>query len=212
MPPIPRRRKRPILQWARRLLFALSVVSLGYVVYSLLDARIFQAYESWRFSRASENSPAAPSVEPTILPVSSPPVPANAAVASGSVLGRLEISRIGISVIIAEGTDGRTLRRAVGHIPGTALPGEPGNIGISGHRDTFFRPLRNIRQDDEIILATLNGSDRYRVDTIQVVGPEDIEVLESTSGSVLTLVTCYPFYFVGPAPQRFIVRAHLAKH
>jgi sortase A len=100
------------------------------------------------------------------------------------------------------------LRRAVGHIPGTALPSEHGNVGISGHRDTFFRPLRNIRQDDEITLATLNGAYRYRVDTIQVVGPEDIKVLDSTTESMLTLVTCYPFYFVGPAPQRFIVRAH----
>jgi sortase A len=142
-----------------------------------------------------------------MLPVSSKVEP-RSGVARGSVLGRLEISRIGISVIIAEGTDGRTLRRAVGHIPGTALPSEQGNVGISGHRDTFFRPLRNIRQDDEITLATLNGAYRYRVDTIKVVGPEEIEVLDSTTESMLTLVTCYPFYFVGPAPQRFIVRAH----
>ena len=208
MPPIPRRRKRPVLQWTRRLFLVLGLALLGYVGYSLLDARTFQLYENWRFSRAIENSPAAPSGVAKLLPVSSAPVAPKAAVARGSVLGRLEISRIGISVIIAEGTDGRTLRRAAGHIPGTALPGEQGNIAISGHRDTFFRPLRNIRPDDEITLATLNGSYSYRVDTIQVVEPDHMEVLDSTTESVLTLVTCYPFYFVGPAPQRFIVRAH----
>ena len=208
MPPIPRRRKRPVLQWTRRLFLVLGLALLGYVGYSLLDARTFQLYENWRFSRAIENSPAAPSPHAKFLPVSSAPVAPKAAVARGSVLGRLEISRIGISVIIAEGTDGRTLRRAAGHIPGTALPGEQGNIAISGHRDTFFRPLRNIRPDDEITLTTLNGSYSYRVDTIQVVEPDYTEVLDSTTESVLTLVTCYPFYFVGPAPQRFIVRAH----
>jgi sortase A len=109
--------------------------------------------------------------------------------------------------MILEGTDARTLRRAVGHIPGTAFPGQPGNVAIAGHRDTFFRALRNVRLDDEIILATLDGSYRYRVDSIKVVGPEDTKVLDHSSNDILTLVTCYPFYFVGPAPRRFIVRA-----
>jgi sortase A len=124
-------------------------------------------------------------------------------------LGRIEISSIGLTAMIREGTDARTLRRAVGHIPGTPLPGQPGNVAITGHRDTFFRPLRNIRKDDEIKLTTLNGSYRYRVDSIQVVEPEDTEVLADSDDAVLTLVTCYPFYFVGPAPNRFIVRAHM---
>jgi len=110
--------------------------------------------------------------------------------------------------MIMEGTDGRTLRRAVGHIRGTPLPGEQGNVAIAGHRDTFFRPLRNILQDDEITLTTLNGSYRYLVDSTQVVPPEDTQVLDNSDDTTLTLVTCYPFYFVGPAPKRFIVRAH----
>jgi len=110
--------------------------------------------------------------------------------------------------MIAEGTDGKTLRRAVGHIPGTALPGQQGNIAIAGHRDTFFRGLRNIHKDGEITLTTLDGSYLYRVDFTQVVQPEDIAVLDHSDDAILTLVTCYPFYFVGPAPKRFIVRAH----
>ena len=128
--------------------------------------------------------------------------------ALGSVLGRLEIGRIGIAAMIVEGTNGRTLRRAVGHVPGTALPGERGNIAITGHRDTFFRALRNIREGDEVTLTTLNGAYHYRIDSMKVVGAEDTEVLNHSDESILTLVTCYPFYFVGPAPKRFIVRAH----
>lgn len=126
----------------------------------------------------------------------------------GTVLGRIEISTIGLSAIILEGTDARTLRRAVGHIPGTPLPGQQGNVAITGHRDTFFRPLLNIRKDDEIRLTTLSGSYRYLVDSIKVVDPEDMQVLDKSDDAILTLVTCYPFYFVGPAPNRFVVRAH----
>lgn len=124
-------------------------------------------------------------------------------------MGRIDISTIGLTAMILEGTDARTLRRAVGHIPGTPLPGQQGNVAITGHRDTFFRPLHNIRKDDEITLTTLNGSYRYRVDSTEVVEPEDTEVLADSDDAVLTLVTCYPFYFVGPAPKRFIVRAHM---
>lgn len=106
-----------------------------------------------------------------------------------------------------EGTDNRTLRHAVGHVPRTALPGQQGNVAIAGHRDTFFRGLRNVRLDDEITLTASNGTHRYRVDSMLVVEPREVWVLEDTGEAILTLVTCYPFNFVGPAPQRFIVRA-----
>jgi sortase A len=129
-------------------------------------------------------------------------------VPEGSSLGLIEIRSIGLSAMIAEGDNGRILRRAVGHITGSALPGQQGNVVIAGHRDTFFRPLRNIHMDDEITLTTLNGTYRYRVDSIQVVEPEDTEVLDRSDDAILTLVTCYPFYYVGPAPKRFVVRAH----
>jgi sortase A len=130
-------------------------------------------------------------------------MPATAA----GLIGRLDISRLGLSVIVIEGVRAATLRRAVGHIPGTALPGQPGNVAISGHRDTFFRPLRNIRRDDMVTLTTLLGEFRYRVVSTSIVRPDNIAVLAPTENQILTLVTCYPFYFVGPAPSRFIVRA-----
>ncbi len=123
------------------------------------------------------------------------------------LIGRIDIERLGISVIVIEGSSPSILRRAAGHIEGTALPGQPGNVGISAHRDTFFRPLRNIRENDVITLTTPNGEYRYRVVSTQVVNPRDIAVLSPDGDQVLTLVTCYPFYFVGPAPKRFIVRA-----
>jgi len=130
----------------------------------------------------------------------------------GSPLGRIEISSIGLVAMILEGTDDRTLRRAIGHIPGTPLPGRSGNVAIAGHRDTFFRPLRTIRKDDEITLATLNGFYRYRVDSIRVVEPEETHVLDDSDDAILTLVTCYPFNLVGAAPKRFVVRARRVVH
>ena len=122
-------------------------------------------------------------------------------------MGRLEIPRLGMSVVLTEGTEGATLRHAAGHIFGTALPGRAGNVGIAGHRDTLFRPLRNIRQDDLIMLTTLQGEYRYRVVSTKIVSPSDVAVLKSDEHEILTLVTCHPFYFVGLAPNRFIVRA-----
>lgn len=129
----------------------------------------------------------------------------------GSILGRLEIPRLGLSAIIREGEDPRTLRLAVGHLPGTAWPGHPGNAAIAGHRDTFFRTLRHIEEHDEILVTTSSGVYRYMVVSTRIVYPDNVSVLKSTRQSVLTLVTCYPFVYVGSAPQRFIVRALLAE-
>ena len=114
---------------------------------------------------------------------------------------------LGVSVVVLEGDSAAVLRHAAGHITGTALPGKTGNVGISAHRDTFFRPLRNVRQNEIITLTTLAGEYRYRVVSTKIVKPDNVGVLAQGVGEVLTLVTCYPFYFVGPAPSRFIVRA-----
>jgi len=124
------------------------------------------------------------------------------------VLGRLDIPRIGVSVAVLQGTGSRTLRLGVGHIESTSFPWDSGNIGIAGHRDTFFRPLRDIRKRDEIQLQTAEGLFHYQVDWIKVVTPDDVSVLAPSTESVLTLVTCYPFQFLGAAPKRLIVRAH----
>lgn len=133
--------------------------------------------------------------------------PASIALASPGSIGRLEIPRLGVSAAVAEGTSGKTLRRAVGHIAGTGFPGKPGNVGIAGHRDTFFRPLRNIRRNDIILLSTVSGEYRYEVMSTRIVSPSEVEVLAPSKTEILTLVTCYPFYMIGAAPDRFIVRA-----
>ncbi len=127
--------------------------------------------------------------------------------AAGSLVGRLEIRRLGLSAIVLEGSDSRTLSLGVGRIAETADPGQDGNVVLSGHRDTFFRPLRQIRTGDRVTLRTPLGSYRYVVEWTAVVDPSDIASLKATPDRSLTLVTCYPFRYVGPAPQRFIVRA-----
>jgi sortase A len=123
------------------------------------------------------------------------------------VLGRIEIPRIGVAAIVKEGGDEATLSRAVGLIPGSPRPGDAGNVVLAGHRDTFFRPLRRIRQHDRIRVVVPPHTYEYEVQSLRVVSPEETSVLESRGEEELTLVTCYPFRFVGPAPDRFIVSA-----
>jgi sortase A len=122
----------------------------------------------------------------------------------------LRIPRLGVEVPVLEGTDDLTMNRAAGHIAGTARPGEPGNVAIAGHRDGFFRPLKDIAAGDVIDLDRPDGQvDQYTVQGFQIVQPSDTSALTPTAGSTLTLVTCFPFRFVGSAPQRFVVRATL---
>jgi sortase A len=123
------------------------------------------------------------------------------------MIGLLEIPRLGVSAAVLEGDDGRTLSVAVGHLPDTALPWEEGNTALAGHRDTFFRPIEQIRVDDEIRLATRHGEFEYRVRRLAVVDPENVWVLDPSEHVGLTLITCYPFRYVGPAPKRYVVQA-----
>jgi sortase A len=125
-------------------------------------------------------------------------------------LGVLRISAINLEVPVLEGTDDLTLNRAVGHIEGTAAPGADGNVGIAGHRDGFFRGLKDIHVGDIMDFFTPTGNSRYVVDQIVIVPPDDVSVLAPRSRPTLTLVTCYPFYFVGSAPLRYIVRATIS--
>jgi len=188
----PRKSIRRILEWSRSALIAIAAGMLGYCGFVVADAWIFERQAIRVFDRVH--------LQPASL--AGPGVGA-----ISGLVGRMEIPRLGISVAISEGTDAFTLRRAAGHILGTALPGRSGNVGIAGHRDTLFRPLRNIRQNDVILLTTLQGEYRYRVVSTKVASPNDIAVLTPDGNEILTLVTCYPFYLVGPAPDRFIVRA-----
>jgi sortase A len=194
---IARERVRWILHGTQRLLFGGAFAMLAYCAFVLMDTWTFQNEEHRQLERVLAARQAASPTAPANLPS-----PTN-----GGLIGRLEIPRLGMSAIVMEGTSNTTLRRAVGHISGTALPGETGNVGVSAHRDTFFRPLRNIRQGDMVTFTTLQGEYRYRVVSTKVVSADDIAVLHPNGNEILTLITCHPFYFVGSAPDRFIVRA-----
>jgi sortase A len=185
---------RGILTWTQRALFVCGVLLLGYCGYALADAWMFQRREGRDLDRLLRDRQRAEGERPP-------------AIAADGLIGRIEIPRLLLSVIVSEGIDKTTLRRAVGHIPGTALPGQPGNVGLAGHRDTFFRPLKDLRIKDEVQISTLRGNFTYEVESLRVVEPENVGVLAQSAENVLTLVTCYPFYYFGPAPQRWIVRA-----
>ncbi|MBP7146821.1 MAG: class D sortase [Acidobacteria bacterium] len=186
------------LRWVRYALTAFGVVMLGTYAVIQLQAAVFQAWGNRLLERELE---AEPVVQGEIRPL--PPAP----LAKGDLLGRLTVARLDLSVIVVEGTDDDELRRAAGHLPASAVPGQPGNVAIAGHRDTFFRPLQEIRRNDVITMTTPHGTYSYRVDLIRIVDPEDVWVLADRAGPSLTLITCFPFYYVGHAPKRFIVHA-----
>ena len=181
---------RHVYRWLERALLAIAVLGLGWYGCVFLETRLYQ----FRQERVLEDRLA--SSADRSLPV-------------GSVIGRIEIPRLRFSAVIREGDDEHTLRLAVGHIPGTAVPGERGNAALAGHRDTFFRNLRRIKRDDEIRVTTSRGIQSYRVSMTRVVQPKDVWVLNATADPVQTLVTCYPFSYIGAAPDRFIVQARL---
>jgi sortase A len=185
-----------LLHWSQRLFFLTGILALTYVAFTLLDARLYQvsAKRSLEGQTQVENGH-----NESRLAL---------AVKKGDVLGRMDIPRLGMSIAILQGASSRMLRLGAGHIEGTSLPGEAGNSGIAGHRDTFFRELKDVRSNDQIELQTATGLLHYQVDWVKVVASDDISVLTPSSEAALTLVTCYPFYFVGPAPNRFVVHAH----
>ena len=194
----PRRRR---LEWLERALLVVAFMSLGYYSYVSAESYLYQAYENRELDKILASAPAA-----TAVPAAAP---ARRLPERGELIGRIEVPRLDVSAVVRAGSDARTLRLAVGHIPGTALPGDRGNVGLAGHRDTFFRRLRDIRPDDDIAVVTPEGTFTYRVQRTMIVDPKDVWVLDPTGTPTLTLVTCYPFSYIGSAPQRFIVRAEL---
>lgn len=184
----PGRRSASISRAGSYFFLAVGLLALGYAAYVVVDAHAYQAYEQSKFENVSRNEPPAPLVE-------------------GGVLGEIQVPRLHLKAIVVEGDSNTILRRAVGHIPETALPGEPGNVALAGHRDTFFRPLRNIRLGDSITLQTSNGAFQYLVESTEIVPATAVEILDATPRRTLTLITCFPFDYVGPAPKRYVVRA-----
>ena len=185
-------------------LAAASLLAFGYLAINFLGAWLYQTRETRHFVTEGNTVPGTPAVESQskATATASPKYPA-----AGSPVALLSIPRLALSTVVLEGAEERQLKLGPGHIPGTSLPGDGGNIGVAGHRDTFFRPLRHIKKDDTIRLATREKEFQYQVVSTKIVAPEDIQVLHPSEQETLTLVTCYPFDFVGPAPKRFIVRA-----
>jgi sortase A len=187
-------------RWLIRTAYYVSLLAgigaLGYVGYALLDTYTYQAVETATFEASEASAEPGPAVtEP---------------VADGRVIGEIELPRIGLKAIVVQGDSGKLLRRAVSHLPETALPGRAGNVALAGHRDGLFRPLRDVLPGDTITLRTPERDFQYEVEWTAVVPPSAVGVIQPTSERKLTLITCYPFYYLGAAPERFIVRAREA--
>jgi sortase A len=185
----PRRTTAAIFRVASYFFLALGILALCYAGYVVLDADAYQAYEQAKFEDVSPGQIPSPRL------------------VEGGVIGEIQVRRLHLKAIVVQGSSHTILRRAVGHIPETALPGEPGNVALAGHRDTFFRPLRNIRLGDAITFKTAAGDFQYVVESTAVVAASEVGVLASSDGRTLTLITCFPFDYIGSAPNRFVVHA-----
>jgi sortase A len=197
-----------------------AIAGLGWFAFVQANAYFYQEDQGRRLdAQLHRSAQEQVSSSPANLPVSAAttvankePLPITAArdyyAAPGDLIGRIEIPKLKISAVIVEGVDEGTLRNSVGHIPGTALPGEPGNIALAGHRDSFFRKIGSLHDGDQILLETVRGTFSYHVNHIGIVMPSDTTVLDPTDHPILTLVTCFPFRYIGPAPDRYIVTAH----
>jgi LPXTG-site transpeptidase (sortase) family protein len=219
-----------VLRFAQRLFLGLGFIMLAYAGGTVAYAELYQRYQAWKFEHqissveptktaANEQAPLQARREEQALhrPASRLDTTIDRTVAEsvdlseGDVIGKLEIPQIGLSVMVLQGVKEDTLRIAAGHVPGTPLPGADGNSAIAGHRDTFFRKLKRIRAGDRIQFLTVRGTAQYVVDSTEIVEPADTRVMESRGRPELTLISCYPFYFVGSAPHRFIVHANATK-
>jgi sortase A len=205
-PPAPRvgRRHARALLWTERLLLAAGAAMLLWCAVLVGDAAIAQ-----RTARSLLDATAL--AERSAAPLARPGPPdtrrRSPALHAGSPMASLSIPRLRLTAVVLEGSDAQTLRRGPGHLENTALPGAAGNAVIAGHRDSFFLPLRHVQRGDDIFVDTPNGLFRYRVTSFRVVRPRDLSVLAPTDTPVLTLITCYPFWVFGNAPDRFVVRA-----
>ena len=199
-------KKSSSLRWIERALLVIGILCLSVWAYAWIDAKYVQ-YEENRLLDQATTTAAETDALASFHEQEAAPKKRREPQPEGSLVGRVEIPRVGVSGIVLEGVEKKTLRRGVGRIPGTALPEDGGNVGLAAHRDSFFRGLKDIRKNDIITLKTLESTYYYRVDWTEIVLPEDTHVLEDTGVPELTLVTCYPFYYVGSAPKRFVVRA-----
>ena len=171
------------------LFLALGLVAFGYAGYVAIDASRRQSLARERLAHAP---PAVAAVPPLV---------------EGDPIGELRVDRLGLSTVVVQGESASSLRGAAGHLADTPLPGDPGNVVLAGHRDTVFRPLQGVRLGDILVLSTPHGVFRYQVESTVVVRPTDLHVLAASSSRTLTLITCFPFSYIGAAPNRFVIRA-----
>ena len=193
-----------VRRWASRALLALALICLAY--YSVVIVH------TWRYQRAAKAqveemvSIERPKAARTVVPDAATPLK------SGELIGRVDIPRLKLSAAVAEGDDDKTLGKAVGHLPDTPLPWQRrGNVALAAHRDGLFRKLENIRIGDDVRILTERGDYHYQVKKTHIVDPDDVWVIAPTETPTITLITCYPFSFVGNAPHRFIVQAELVE-
>lgn len=238
-PPVVTKQRGNALSMIRLILLLVGLCALAYYGYTIGDQYVYESYQNWAFEQNitgrahvtfedyvrehifGAKTAAVPSREQArpSAPVSVPrPV-------EGSILGRVEIARLNLAAVVREGVDAGVLSVAVGHVPSTALPGQAGNFAIAAHRDTLFRVLKDIHQGDLVSFQAPAGTYTYRVVATKIVRPTDVSVLQPDGGGLipqselvssegqpsklLTMITCYPFYYVGSAPKRFIVEAEL---
>lgn len=178
-----------IVRWMSYLLMIGGIAAVGYAASILAFGRTYQTLELRKFS----NVP---------VPITEPHLPV-----IGEAIGEIQIANVGLRAVIIQGDSAQVLRIGVGHLPETPMPGEPGNIALAGHRDSFFRSLRRVHTGDIITLRIDTGTFHYKVDSTTVVSSRDVGVLRPSGRNELTLVTCFPFNYVGAAPNRFIVHA-----
>ena len=226
-------RTRQARRRAANLLFLAGVLGVGLWVWANIRGAVYQSWANWAFEREklgqaatviqylrAEGEEAWDHVRAWcgLEPVPRLAVPLNQAsrvpswvpaIGDGDLIGRLVVPRLHLRAIVREGTGANTLAVALGHIPGTALPGENGNACVAGHRDTLFRRLGQIRRNDVVRFQTLGGDFLYKVESTGIVTPRNTDVLRKGQAPEITLVTCYPFHFIGPAPDRFVVKARL---
>ena len=197
-----------------RVLIVAGLALIAWPVYVSTDSAIAQWAGRRQLARAVQaeharraQAPVRDAQEETIV-VRKPGTTPESTVPQGTVLGQFDVPRLGMSYVLLEGTDSRTLDRSVGHVEGTGMPGSAGNVSIAGHRDRHFRKLEWIQRDDQIVLTSLSGKQYvYRVEWSRIFKPGDIQVLDASHGPAITLITCFPFEYVGSAPLRLVVRA-----
>jgi len=191
--------RRVLLHWLERALMAVGIALAAWCAVTIAQARYFNSLPVPK--------PGARATLPGETPGDR--FHPRAALEPGTWIARLEAPSVKLAATVLEGSDERTLDRAAGHIEETSLPGDRGNVAIAAHRDTIFRPVRNLRVGDPLVLTTADRVYRYRITRLKIVEPDDVQVLDAVGHPTLTLVTCYPFTFIGAAPKRFIVSADL---